>query len=133
MTAHSGSCLCGAVKFRINGAFEGFFLCHCSRCRQSSGSAHASNLFSPDGTIDWVSGRENVKVYRLPDTRFGKSFCSTCGCALPRESASGTGLVVPAGCLTTPVAMKPNAHIFTASRADWDHDLETVPSFDELP
>lgn len=133
MTTHTGSCLCGAVEFRIEGEFEAFFLCHCSRCRQVTGSAHASNLFSSDAELHWVSGEENVKVYNLPDTRFGKSFCSNCGGALPKTRAGGKGLLVPAGSLSTPVDLKPNAHIFTASRADWDHDLETVPSFDERP
>jgi hypothetical protein len=42
-------------------------------------------------------------------------------------------LVVPAGSLETPVAIRPNAHIFVASRADWDRDLETVPMIERLP
>jgi len=27
-TLATGQCLCGAVKFRISGEFESFFLCH---------------------------------------------------------------------------------------------------------
>jgi hypothetical protein len=41
----TGSCLCGAVSFEVSGAFDSFFLCHCSRCRKDTGSAHAANLF----------------------------------------------------------------------------------------
>lgn len=133
MTMHSGACLCGAVEFEIEGEASGFFLCHCSRCRKVSGSAHASNMFMPEATIRWVRGEDRVKVYNLPDTRFGKNFCTNCGSALPRARAGGQGLLVPAGSLDTPVEMKPNAHIFTSSRADWDHDLETVQSFEERP
>jgi hypothetical protein len=29
--------------------------------------------------------------------------------------------------------MRPTAHIFTGSRADWDHELETVPQHETLP
>jgi hypothetical protein len=29
-----GACLCGGITFEIDGAFEHFFLCHCSRCRK---------------------------------------------------------------------------------------------------
>ena len=39
----TGKCLCGVVQFRISGEFESFFLCHCSRCRKDSGSAHSAN------------------------------------------------------------------------------------------
>ena len=48
-TTHSGTCLCGAVRFEISGSFERFYLCHCSRCRKGSGSAHAANLFFERG------------------------------------------------------------------------------------
>jgi len=133
MIKHSGACLCGAVEFAVEGEFSGFFLCHCSRCRKVTGSAHASNLFLPDATLRWVKGEDSVKIYNLPDTRFGRNFCANCGSALPRPRAGGLGLLVPAGCLDTPVGVKPNAHIFSASRADWDHDLEAVPCFEERP
>lgn len=133
MSVHSGSCPCGAVKFEIAGDFQGFFLCHCSRCRKVTGTAYASNLFSPDATLRWISGEDKIKIYNLPETRFGKAFCCDCGSALPRARAQGKGLMAPAGSLDTPVELPPNAHIFTASRADWDHDLETVPGFEGLP
>jgi len=41
--------------------------------------------------------------------------------------------VVPAGSLDSPVTIRPNAHIFMADRADWDHALEQVPQVDTVP
>jgi len=79
----TGQCLCGAVKFRISGEFESFFLCHCSRCRKDSGSAHSANLFSSTAKLIWVSGEAKIKTFRLPASRHMKSFCSDCGSALP--------------------------------------------------
>src|SRR3546814_15522895 len=43
---HAGSCLCGAVHYQVDGAFEQFYLCHCRHCRKDTRSAHAANLFS---------------------------------------------------------------------------------------
>jgi len=37
-----GSCLCGGVRFAIAKAVGPFELCHCRRCRKSSGSAWAA-------------------------------------------------------------------------------------------
>jgi hypothetical protein len=46
---------------------------------------------------------------------------------------NGTLLVVPAGSLDSNVSMRPNAHIFVASRADWDSALEYIPKVDAYP
>jgi hypothetical protein len=128
-----GSCLCGAVSFRISGEFESFFLCHCARCRKDTGSAHAANLFSTRAAIVWLSGQDSIKTYRVPATRHEKSFCTECGSALPRVQSAGALLVVPAGSLDSAINIQPNAHICVASRAHWDTHLEDIPTIDGLP
>jgi hypothetical protein len=133
MNTHHGSCLCGSVEFRIEGDFESFYLCHCSHCRKDSGSAHAANLFSSTARLTFVAGEDNVSRYSLSGTRHARAFCKGCGSALPNLQMGGALLVVPAGSLDSPVGMKPAAHLFTASRADWDDRLELIPGFDTLP
>lgn len=128
-----GSCLCNIAQFEISGDFDAFFLCHCSRCRKNSGSAHGANLFATNATIAWLSGEENVASYQLPGTRHERSFCRTCGSALPGVRMGGALLVVPAGSLDGPVEIRPTAHICCASRADWDADLGDIPHMDGLP
>ncbi len=130
---HVGSCLCGAVRFEIRGDFERFFLCHCGRCRKDTGSAHAANLFSSTATLHWLSGEAKIKNFCVPSTRHEKSFCADCGAALPRVQMNGALLVVPAGSLDSTLETRPDAHIFVASRADWDRGLEDVPRIDGVP
>ena len=129
----TGQCLCGAVTFRISGAFERFFLCHCARCRKDSGSAHSANLFSSVARLTWLSGQENVREFRLPGTRHVKCFCAGCGSALPFRQGDDGGLVVPAGSLDSRIDMRPDAHICLSSRAEWDDDLASVAGHDGLP
>ena len=131
--SHHGSCLCGAARFEVSGDFQSFFLCHCSRCRKDSGSAHGANLFSTEARLDWLSGEEKVRTFQLPETRHQRSFCADCGSALPGLQMDGALLVVPAGSLDSPLPMRPNAHINVASRADWDERLEQIPRLDGLP
>lgn len=128
----AGSCLCGTVQFQISGEFEAFFLCHCKRCRKDTGSAHAANLFSATATLNWVSGQESVRTYRVPETRHEKSFCVQCGSALPGVQSVGV-LAVPAGSLDGAIDIRPNAHICFSSRAEWDEHLENIPKLDGLP
>lgn len=132
-TINSGSCLCGAARFQISGDFDRFYLCHCSYCRKDTGSAHAANLFSSSATLEWLSGQDQAVLFNLPGTRHSRSFCRSCGSALPSLQMEGKLLVVPAGSLDGAVPRYPDAHLFGASRANWDHDLEQVPTMERFP
>lgn len=128
---HLGSCLCGTARFGFEGPIDRFYLCHCLHCRKGSGSAHGANLFSSTGRLTWLSGQDSVRVYHLPGTRHTKAFCTLCGSALPH--ATGGMVVVPAGSLDTALTHRPDAHLFFAGKAEWDHDLGDLPAFDALP
>lgn len=132
MTDHFGSCLCGTVRFEVEGDFDSFYLCHCQHCQKDTGTAHAANLFSQSAKLIWQSGAEAVTSFTLPGTRHNKCFCKTCGSALPSTQIAGL-LVVPVGCLDTEIPLVPTAHIFTSSNAAWSRDLGDVPTFDGLP
>lgn len=132
MTDHSGSCLCGTVKFEINGDFDSFYLCHCQHCQKDTGSAHAANLFSQSARLTWLSGAESVKTFTLPGTRHSKSFCALCGSALPNAQPASL-LVVPAGCLDTKIPVPPTAHNFCSRQAAWSAESGEVPRFEGLP
>lgn len=133
MNKVTGSCLCGANRFEVEGEFESFFLCHCRRCQKDTGSAHAANLFSSTAKLNWLAKSAAISSYTLPDTRHTRNFCSSCGSALPGEQMDGKLLVVPAGSLDSEFAMRPTAHLFVSSKAAWDHDLETIPQMEKLP
>ena len=45
----------------------------------------------------------------------------------------GKLLVVPAGSLDESFSMRPTAHIFNSSKAEWDMDLEKINTFEKLP
>ena len=132
-SVHEGSCLCGEVRYEVRGEFEHFFLCHCSRCRKGSGSAHGANLFSSTAKLTWLAGEKNVNEYAVPGTLHKRAFCSKCGAAVPSIQMDGALIVVPAGSLDSAVDSRPDAHIFVASRAKWDRQLEDVPRIDALP
>lgn len=132
MPNYLGSCLCGTIRFEIQDDFDQFFLCHCHHCQKDTGSAHAANLFSSSAKLTWLAGADAVTSFTLPGSRHTKSFCPLCGSAVPNIQPDG-GLVVPAGCLDTDISLRPTAHIFTASKAIWDDDLDGVVKFEALP
>ena len=128
--SYQGHCLCGAVKFEIEGDFQNFFLCHCSRCRMTSGSAHGANLFSKTAKLTIIEGKEEIKDFLVDGSRFMTTFCKNCGSKLPKDH-NGKMLQVPAGSISSELNIIPTAHIYYASRANWDHNLDNISKFDE--
>ena len=128
-----GSCLCNQVRFTLEGEFKNFFFCHCHYCQKGTGSAHASNLFASPAWVTWLSGEELIKTFNLPDTRHVRSFCSHCGSPVPTVMKEGRMVLVPAGCLDEPVETAPTAHLFMASRANWEDGITVAPKLDGYP
>lgn len=131
MTAYSGGCLCGAVRFTVSGPFQRFALCYCSRCRKATGSAHASNLFTEAGNVEWLAGRDLLRRHELEGAeRFSRTFCTTCGSPVPCVSRDGRRLLVPAGCLDEGPGIPPGFRIYLADRPAWAADMEAVQGFE---
>ena len=128
-----GSCLCGQVQFEVKGDFENFILCHCKYCQKDTGSAHGANLFSKQASLNWITGEDLVNNFMLKATMHSKSFCKNCGSALPNVQMQGGYLVVPAGSLDVEIDIKPVAHIFMASKAIWEDDLQSISKFEKYP
>ncbi|MCF7513973.1 GFA family protein [Pseudoalteromonas sp. L23] len=127
----AGSCLCGQVKYLVEGNAQGFYLCHCEYCQKDTGSAHAANLFFQNAVLTWLAGEKLITRFILPNTKHVKAFCTCCGSALPNQQP--VGLVVPAGSLDDAPSLTPTAHLFIASKAKWDEKLEQVLAFETLP
>jgi hypothetical protein len=133
-TTLRGSCLCGAVRYEVSPPFLFFHNCHCSRCRKTSGAAHASNLFVKRAQLSWTSGEEQVRRWELPEAEyFCTGFCTTCGSSMPWVSRNGRYVLVPAGTLDDDPGCSPDRNIHWASRAPWYNDVSELPCFDETP
>ena len=127
-----GSCLCGKVSYEIQAPILAFRYCHCSRCRKSTGSAHASNIVVEASQFKWTSGEEFAVRYDLPEARsFATCFCKQCGSQLPHATRSGRQTIVPAGTLDDDPDSRPQHNIFWNYRAPWYLRSSELPHFEE--
>ncbi|MEH6559116.1 MAG: GFA family protein [Oceanicoccus sp.] len=129
----TGGCLCGSVKFSVADSFKAFYQCHCKQCQQLTGSAFASNIFTDPDNIEWISGHPNITNYEHASRAFSKSFCKTCGSAVPFINKAKTSLIVPAGSLNEHPDIRPQANIFTAEEACWLKQGLQAESFGDFP
>jgi hypothetical protein len=118
-----GSCLCGAVQFEVERASGPFELCHCSRCRKSSGSAYMAGIGVKASSFRFVCGQENITVFELPVQEeppgYRRPFCRTCGSPVPEPHPTGPWCEIPAGLLDDDPGIRPDRHIFVECRTEW--------------
>ncbi|MSQ72931.1 MAG: GFA family protein [Betaproteobacteria bacterium] len=132
--ALDGSCLCGTVHYRVRGPWLRFMMCHCTRCRKVTGTAHATNLFAHAENFQWTAGESEVGRYELPTAvRFATGFCRACGSRVPSLSRDGKSVTIPAGSLDDDPGILPQARIYWGSRALWTCLDEQLPRFEEAP
>ena len=124
----TGTCLCGDIRFRLEGPFQWMMHCHCSRCRKHHGSAFATFVGAPATGFEWLAGRDRIVSWN--GTRH---FCGTCGSVVPAPDDSAELRFVPAGNLIDDCGVKPEMHIFAASKAPWHQITDAVSAFDGPP
>lgn len=124
----TGSCLCGAVRWRMEGPYKGMTNCHCSMCRKAHAAAFATYIAVDTERYELLSGAEAIAAYES-SANFHRKFCSRCGSVTPMNG--GDRIFVPAGCLDGDPGIRPLRHIFTASKAPWHVIADDLPRADE--
>ena len=120
----SGGCLCGEVRFRVNGPLRDVFICHCAVCRRQSTHVGAYTACAPNHFI--LEKAETLRWYQSsPAARRG--FCSACGSQLLWEPNSGDQLSIAAGCLDSTVGLTVRQHIFVAEKAPYYEITDGYP------
>ena len=117
-----GGCACGATRYKLAVAPLIVHACHCRDCQRLSGGAFVLNV--------WIEKRfcrsDHAKLRSVmvpagsgkPQEIFR---CSDCGTAMwsKYHGAPGDTVLLRAGTLDHPEAIKPDVHIFTRSKLPW--------------
>ena len=124
---HTGGCLCGSVRFEVDGPLRGVVYCHCTQCRRQTGHFYAATDVS-DATLA-VEGAGNVTWFRASD-QARRGFCRTCGSALfwKRDGSETTSLL--AGSFDRSDALKGKSHIFVADKGSYYEITDALPRFE---
>ena len=117
---HQGGCLCGAVRYTLEGAPCKAGLCHCRDCKKITGSAY---LAYADWRPDQFSTSGRVETYA------GRSFCPVCGSRL--FSISDDQVEIFLGTLDeTPSDIAPKVEGWVIRREHWLPPLSGLPQYD---
>lgn len=124
---YEGGCLCGAIRYRIDGEPLSAGYCHCRMCQRAAGAPVVAWVaFRRDG-FRWVKG-EPARLQA--SARAVRRFCHDCGTALTFEYSADTESVdVTIASLDDPTAAEPVYQIWTSARLPWLHLEQQGPVF----
>jgi hypothetical protein len=126
-----GSCLCGAVRYEVQGPLEKMSHCHCSICRKHHGSSFSTFVTAARAGFRWLEGASLVETYQ--SSPFGqRCFCKVCGSVAPVVEAGADVVFCPAGALEGKLGVKPQRHLFVGSKARWHTISDDLPQCVEV-
>jgi hypothetical protein len=128
----AGSCLCGQVRYELEGSPQFINHCHCSMCRKAHGAAFGSFLHADGRGFRWTSGASLVQRFESSAGSF-RAFCQVCGSNLPVLEDDDTHVIIPAGTLDDDPGIGSIVHIHVASKAPWYEITDSLPRFDAYP
>lgn len=120
---HSGSCLCGAVTFKVRGDLAPPTACHCHQCRKVSGSFDISTEVKKTDLT--VHGSESLTWYHTEKVRRG--FCKICGCHLFFDPPHRDWISVAMGAFDSPTGVTVALHIFVDDKGDYYEIADGAP------
>ena len=114
----TGQCFCGSVAFGFDGPTTDIEICHCSRCQRATGSAFAAEFRVRAEKFRWLRGEELISIFDAPILReppsYRRSFCRTCGSAVPSVFAGNPVVTIPTGLVDGDVPVRAADHIWVA-------------------
>lgn len=112
--AFTGACLCGAVRYRLEGPVE-VVDCHCRQCQRATGAAFATWVCSRSDRLAWT--RDAPAGY-LSSSGCRRYFCAACGSTLAMEYLLMQEMAVAIGTLDAPQGRRAEASIWLEERID---------------
>jgi hypothetical protein len=114
----SGGCLCGGVRYEVDGPLRDVMTCHCSQCRRTSGHYVAASG-APLEKVRLV--HSETLTWYASSAGASRGFCNRCGGNLfwrPTKDA-GAWMSIMAGTLDPPTHLKTTEHIFVGDKSDY--------------
>ena len=121
---HKGSCLCGAVRFEVEGARPPPDACHCTECRKHSGHVFVSTDV-PRAALT-VHGAEEVRWFHSSE-KVRRGFCSTCGASLFWDPIHRDFIGVAMGAFDGPTETHLAIHVFVSEKGDYYEIADGLP------
>ena len=133
MAQFTGGCLCGAVRYEINGDPVRVAHCHCDDCRRATGSSFATNAFFKEDDLVVLQGTTKTYSHTADSgNAMNKEFCPECGSQLFGFGSGNQGIrTVKVGTIDDASAIQPQIEVFVSKALPFPRHPEFTEKFDK--
>ncbi len=129
----TGSCLCSAVKYIINGPIKAVANCHCNICKKTTGGVFATIAVIEESNLEIIEGQDTLTTYQVSEKAI-KHFCRTCGTPIFGLHKKYPGnCMLQVGSLDDPSLVAPAINIFCESMMPWIKEIAELQCFEREP
>ena len=118
MTAIRGQCLCGEIRYEVDGAIGPMGHCHCATCRKAHAAAFSTTARVARKNFMWTGGEELLRAFESSPGK-KRFFCPNCGSHLIAAWDHEDEVILRVGSLIDDPGSKPVIHIWTEQKAAW--------------
>ncbi|MBN7819956.1 GFA family protein [Bowmanella yangjiangensis] len=129
MLNQQGGCLCGQLRYALNGPLHDAGYCYCRLCQRASGSPTLAWLTVAVDTFSYTKGTPGIFA---SSPAYQREFCPTCGTPVVfRKQQAAKTVDVTLCSLDNPDSVKPQYHIWTTSQPVWHHIGDNLPQYSD--
>jgi len=123
MTAMTGGCACGAVRFEAEVDSDDAYLCHCRMCQRVTGSVSIAFKNLPQSSVRWLSGPDWYESSPIAK----RSYCRKCGTSIGFQFKEGPNMDLTVASFDEPGRFKPTSHFGSESMHEAWLDTSDLP------
>ena len=128
MSIRTGGCLCGAVRYEVDGPLAPIQLCHCGQCRKAQGSAFGANIPVALADFRLAQGEAELREHCATPLK-RRVFCGACGSPIYSQRLDAPQTVrIRAGTLDDDTGLTVGFHIYAEFQAAWRPITDDLPA-----
>lgn len=130
----TGGCLCGAVRYAVEGEPSAQAVCHCRNCQRQTGSAFSVLVAVPRAALTLNGTPQTFVDQGDSGAAVHRHFCGACGSPIYTELPSAPAVVyLKAGTMDEPRELAPRVHVWCDSAWSWPGVPENAIRFGKGP
>jgi hypothetical protein len=131
---HEGGCVCGAVRYRAEGAPVRTSACHCTFCQRRTGGAFGIGVYFREQDVEIVCGGLKTYEHRSDENNrwLRMQFCPNCGTTVCFTVEALPGVcAIAGGTFDDPKWFRIERHSWLRSAHSWMVPPHGVATFQE--
>ncbi|RDI75199.1 hypothetical protein Gocc_0997 [Gaiella occulta] len=124
-----GGCLCGAVRYAVDGPLRDVLVCHCPECRRWAGRAWAATAarreqlaLLEDRGLRWTAAPAS-------DSGASHGSCAECGASLFWDAPGRPTVSIGVGTLDDAAGLELAGHVYARSAQPWERPPAGATTF----